>query len=283
MDFDIEFDLTDHLQDNWKDFRREFVPIYLKSHPEKSKIGAGLACGMTWTLTKGMQVDDIVMCPTGEGNYRIGKITGEYRFVQGEQLPHRRDVKWFDIYVAREDLSLGLKNATGSIGTISEISTYENEVSSFIAAEGGTLSPFEDKSIEEPSVFVLEKYLEDFLVANWAQTELGNSYQIFSDENGTGQQYATDAGRIDILALSKSGKELLVVELKKGRASDAVVGQVLRYMGYVSSELAAPNQKVRGVIIALEDDLKLRYALRMVPNVDFYRYEVNFKLAKVEV
>jgi RecB family endonuclease NucS len=43
---------------------------------------------------------------------------------------------------------------------------------------------------------------------------------------------------IDILAVSKDGTCLLVVELKRGRASDVVVGQALRYIGYVQDELA---------------------------------------------
>lgn len=85
---------------------------------------------------------------------------------------------------------------------------------------------------------------------------------------------------MDILAISKDKSQLLVVELKKGRASDAVVGQVLRYMGYVMAELAEPQQTVRGVIIALEDDTRLRRALAAVPNVDFYRYQISFKLQR---
>ena len=75
-------------------------------------------------------------------------------------------------------------------------------------------------------------------------------------------------------------KSLLVVELKRGRATDVVVGQVLRYMGYVKQELAEPAQTVKGVIIALEDDPKLRYALAAVPNIAFYRYKVSFQLVK---
>jgi len=46
-------------------------------------------------------------------------------------------------------------------------------------------------------------------------------------------------------------------------------------------ELAEPHQTVRGCIIALEDDLRLRRALRVTTNIDFYRYEVSFKLLKV--
>jgi len=41
-------------------------------------------------------------------------------------------------------------------------------------------------------------------------------------------QHATETGPLDILALRKYGSEFLVVELKKGRASDVVVGQILR-------------------------------------------------------
>jgi restriction system protein len=42
--------------------------------------------------------------------------------------------------------------------------------------------------------------------------------------------------------------------------------------------LAEPGQDVRGVIIAMEDDLRLRRALKVAPNIEFYRYEVSFKM-----
>jgi restriction system protein len=51
-------------------------------------------------------------------------------------------------------------------------------------------------------------------------------------------------------------------------------------MGYVQEELAEEHQDVRGVIIALEDDQRIRRALRMTPNIQFYRYEVSFRLVK---
>jgi restriction system protein len=83
---------------------------------------------------------------------------------------------------------------------------------------------------------------------------------------------------MDILAISKDKKELLVVELKKGRASDVVVGQIQRYMGFAQHVLAEVDQTVTGVIIGLESDLRLQRALSVIQNVTFYRYEVNFKL-----
>jgi restriction system protein len=139
-----------------------------------------------------------------------------------------------------------------------------------------------DKTVEDPSAFALEKHLEDFLVQNWTQTELGKEYDIFTEDGEpVGQQYATDTGPMDILAIKKDKSELLIVELKKGRASDAVVGQTLRYMGFAMQVLAEPNQKVRGVIIALEDDQRIRRALAAAPNIEFFRYQISFKLVKM--
>jgi restriction system protein len=43
----------------------------------------------------------------------------------------------------------------------------------------------------------MEKHLEEFLVHNWAQTELGKKYKIFEEDGEIiGQQYQTDTGPI---------------------------------------------------------------------------------------
>ena len=95
-----------------------------------------------------------------------------------------------------------------------------------------------------------------------------------------GRQYPSDTGPIDILAISKDKKELLVVELKRGRVTDTVIGQIQRYMGYVKDELAEDNQTVKGVIIGFEDDIKIHRALSVAPNIDFYTYKIQFNLEK---
>ena len=76
-------------------------------------------------------------------------------------------------------------------------------------------------------------------------------------------------------------KEHLVIELKRGRASDKVVGQILRYMGFVKDEVAKSNQKVRGLIIGLEDDLSLRRAISQVQGVDFNRYKNRIQISPI--
>ena len=54
-DFHIHQDLSGHLPSQWRDFNREFIPVYLKTHPEKSKVAAGLTCGAIWTVSESNQ------------------------------------------------------------------------------------------------------------------------------------------------------------------------------------------------------------------------------------
>ncbi len=236
---------------------------------------------MLWTIARGIDKGDIVISPDGQGSYYVGEITDNYSYHPGEILPHRRSVKWYSGNIKRKEMSTALQHSTGSIGTVSNISDYEEEIESLIGGHQPSAIVSTDESIEDPSVFALEKHLEDFLVQNWKHTKLGKEYDIYEEDGEpVGQQYPTDTGAIDILPISKDKKTLLVVELKKGRVSDIVVGQIQRYMGYVKDELAEKSQKVKGVIIALEDDIKIKRALSVTNNIEFYRYQVSFKLIK---
>jgi restriction system protein len=277
-DFGIHQDLTKKLPEEWRAFNKEFIPIYLTKYPDKSKITAGLACGAIWTVSKGIKKGDFVLCPDGSGQYRVGEVSGDYSYEPDKILPHRRAVQWLNVSIDRAVMSDALKNSAGSIGTVSDISRYHDEIEKLI---GGVSAPkliSTDETVEDPSAFAMEEHLEHFLVKNWAQTELGKEYDIYEEDGEIALQYQTDTGPLDILAISKDKKRLLVVELKKGRASDAVVGQTLRYMGFVQEVLAEEDQAVHGIIIALEDDQRIRRALAMVSNVRFCRYQVSFKL-----
>lgn len=280
-DFHIREDLTGKLPEEWREFNKKFIPVYLANNPDKSKVAAGLACGMTWTVARFLKKGDIVLSPDGAGHYHVGEVSGDYYYKEGDILPHRRPMHWFSHTISKADMSQQLQRSAGAIGTTCMLSDYAEEIEKLLS---GTTTPkliSTDETVEDPSAFALEKHLEDFLVQNWKHTELGKEYDIFEEDGEiVGQQYETDTGPVDILAVSKDRKSLLVIELKKGRASDVVVGQTLRYMGYVNEELAEEGQTVKGIIIALEDDQRIKRALSLTPNISFYRYQVSFKLVK---
>ena len=110
------------------------------------------------------------------------------------------------------------------------------------------------KSVEEfrEEVF-LEKDLEDYLEKNLDLIETGLK------KEGMGRQHSTVVGIIDLFARAKNG-DLVVIELKKGRASDKVFGQLCRYVGCITKHYADPKQTVRGYIIGSDIDEKLEYA-----------------------
>jgi len=281
VDFGLHQDLTGKFLNSWREFNKVFIPIYQDIFPQRKKVTAGLYCATIWVVSKWLKNGDIVVCPDGSGNYRVAEITGDYYYVENQFLPHRRPVKWLPNTFEKSQLSESLKSSMGSRTTYCDVTKYSEELERLIGATGGVEVSVNDNTVEDPIVFALEKHLEDFLVKNWNSTELGRDYTIYDEEGEiVGQQYPSDTGPIDVLAISKDKKTLLVVELKRGRVSDNVVGQIQRYMGFVKEELAEPNQTVKGVIIGLEDDLRIRRALSVTNNIEYYRYEVSFKLNK---
>jgi hypothetical protein len=69
-----------------------------------------------------------------------------------------------------------------------------------------------------------------------------------------------------------------VIELKRDKSSDAVVGQILRYIGWIKAHLAQPGESVEGLVVAARGEDKLHYALSAAPSVFFKSYEVEFRL-----
>lgn len=131
---------------------------------------------------------------------------------------------------------------------------------------------------EEHAAFALELHLEEFMEANWSSIDFGRPLRIWTDAEGEwGRQYGTGVGIIDFLCEDKASNELVVVELKRGKSSDHVVGQVLRYMGWVREHLAG-ERGVSGIVITHEYDDRVRYAVAELPRVEAWTYEVSFKL-----
>ena len=128
--------------------------------------------------------------------------------------------------------------------------------------------------------FALERHLHDYLYDNWESLSLAAQWDIYArpGEPEAGYEFATPIGRIDLLARHRTQPRWLVIELKRQASSDQVVGQVLRYIGWVKAHMAEAGDKVEGLIVAREGDHRLHYAVSAVPNLTFMSYEVQFHL-----
>lgn len=127
-------------------------------------------------------------------------------------------------------------------------------------AEGGVKPPITSVS--------LERDLRDFLA--------GNPHLIEKGLSVVGKEHdISGAGRADLVCKDKRGT-YVVIETKKGRESDQVVGQILRYIGGLRKE----GKKARGIIIVNEPDEKLDFAIEAVKDfITLKYYKVGFDLA----
>jgi restriction system protein len=278
-DFD---DLSQYKPLDQKNFIETLNPIFDKIHPNESKGKRGQTIGQIFRFANLVNIGDIIVMPkTDEGKVFIGEITSDYYYdkhpIAGCHYFHRRTVKWINT-IEYSNLSQSLRNSIGSIMTFFSISSHEEEIVRLLSSDGINTAVKEVSDIRE---FGMESHLEDFIIENWNNLKEFDDFEILREEGSIfGQQYVTPIGRIDILAKSKNGKEWIVIELKKGKTADAVTGQVLRYMGWISKNMVQEEETVRGIIISGENDEKLKYAISMIPNVAQYTYKVNFELHK---
>jgi hypothetical protein len=129
--------------------------------------------------------------------------------------------------------------------------------------------------------FAYEKDLQNYLAKHPDKIESG--LRLYEADGVTGIEYSAGGGRrIDLLCIDKD-KNLVVIELKVSRGHEQVSGQLLRYMGWIRSNLAEPDQKVRGIIVArnISEDLKL--SISVVPNTELFEYEMSVKLKRIEL
>lgn len=78
---------------------------------------------------------------------------------------------------------------------------------------------------------------------------------------------------------SQKTGDFLVVELKRtSETSDAAVGQIARYIGWIKENLAK-EKSVQGIIIAHSASEELRYAVKAISNCKFATYEVKFNIS----
>ena len=151
---------------------------------------------------------------------------------------------------------------------------------------GNSIAPKDDVGEDTPEEeeigsrkFAFERDLQNYLVQNLALLEPG--LKLYEDEDGafTGVEFPAGQRYIDILAVG-TDNAYVVIEAKVSRAYDRVVGQILRYMGWVKENLAG-EASVRGVIVASEISEDLILATSSVENIDLVEYEISFTLKSV--
>jgi hypothetical protein len=130
-----------------------------------------------------------------------------------------------------------------------------------------------------------EKALEETLVREWSRSAFARLGIELADPTRHGRpsrQVLTPVNAIDLLGFRADRRQWWVIELKHGRPTDEVVGQVSRYLGWVAEECARRGETATGAIVAREADAKLRYAVRANPRLTLWTWDDELKVSRVE-
>jgi len=243
-------------------------------------------CNSIWRFYNGISPGDVIIARRGTKKIiGIGIVTGTafYDEEKGkERVANLTDHFYSNfVNVKWEGKEIEFDKIIFSFYTIYEISEEK-----YRSLTKGTPPGEREEGVEQSTEFVLEKYLEDFIVTNF-DSIFRSQLELYRDSEGNiGQQYPVignegrEIGRIDILAKEPSTNSYVVIELKKGRESDKVVGQILRYMSWVKENLCQEGEDIKGLIICKDEDERLSYALKMVQNIIKVKfYNVNFRLS----
>jgi restriction system protein len=264
--------------------REELVAAVASTYPEKPAGTRGLYVNMLRAFYDDISPGDFVIARRGRRTLvAVGEVIKPAIYAPGKSPVHAHpnylEVKWlekprdkvFPLNVFPRHTLSGL--SADKYRALLEGSGIQPVVSD-------TPEAIEDRNAPINAEIILEKYLEEFIVSNF-ETIFKGKYKIYEEsEEVDGQQYRTEIGPIDILAIEPKAHSFVVIELKKGRPSDQVVGQILRYMGWVKMALCKDGQSVKGLIICHDPDPKLSYALEMTNNIDVRYYSASFKLGE---
>jgi restriction system protein len=262
-------------------------------YPDKPPPTRGLIVNMLWAFYHEIGLGDFVIARRGRKTLAAaGKVvrTGFYApgrnpFLASPDYSHHNflEVEW-----QTHPRDKGFEFIVFPMQTLTE--TSEDQYHKLLSDQplsdpNAVISPdgeLPSTEVIDKNAFILEKYLEDFIVSNFEMIFKGKLH-IYEDDEGAngGQQYKTDIGFIDILAVERESGSFIVIELKKGRPSDQVVGQILRYMGWVKKNLCKDGQDIKGLVICRDPDPKLSYALEMTNNIDLRYYNVSFNLREI--
>ena len=150
---------------------------------------------------------------------------------------------WYKSQIKTGQISVGIEQAQNN-----ESDLIENEVEDSIEARAS-----------------IERDLHDYLSQHLNQIDPTLAL------HAGGVEYQTEAGRVDILAVDKD-KNRVVIEIKAGKAKDSSLGQLLGYMGCLTTE----KKSVRGILVASEFDPRVVFACRGLPNIRLVKYSLNF-------
>jgi restriction system protein len=181
--------------------REQLANAVTSAYPDKPPATKSLFGNMLWVFYHEIVPGDLVIARRGRKVLAaVGKVVQSAVYAAGRNPaishPNFLEVEWQE-----QPRDKAFPNLVFPMHTLTEISEvqYRNLVED--SGIPPVIFPEPTEAIDQ-NAFVLEKYLEDFIVSNFGTIFKGKLHIYEDAEGADGQQYTTDIGPIDILAVA---------------------------------------------------------------------------------
>ena len=190
--------------------RQELAQAVASNYPEKPPGTKGLIANMIWAFYHEIGPGDSIIARKGRKTLAaVGKVTQSAIYSPGKNPytdhPNILGVSWQEL--PRDKVFPSIVFPMHTLAPVSD-----DEASKLLQDGPPSVHPEAPGEIEDRQAFELEKYLEDFIVSNF-QAIFKSDLKIYQDSEGNdGQQYDTEVGPIDILAVESKSKSFVVID-----------------------------------------------------------------------
>ena len=106
----------------------DFREIVIKEKNPSASATISNRAGQLFSFCCEMKKGDYVLIPSQRSRfYSLAKITGDYKYVEGETYPHRREIKIIKEIIKKESLSQSTQYSIGAFRTIFKVK-QEDEI-----------------------------------------------------------------------------------------------------------------------------------------------------------
>ena len=156
----------------YADSREKIKKALSSTYPDIKKGAIPQNAGVLFRFVSEIEVGDIVIYPSKDRVVNIGRVTGEHRYVEGDEheYPNHRSVEWLDSF-PRNEFSQSALNEIGSALTLFSVKSHPNEFLSkvgFSTASSEYLDSdadvVDDESVTESISHQAEQTTEDFII-----------------------------------------------------------------------------------------------------------------------
>lgn len=112
------------------------------------------------------------------------------------------------------------------------------------------------------------------LLANWDSAPWGKTHDVLEARFEAGRE--EDPLYLRVVARNRGGTELLVICTSGAEESFPMISKVVLHMGTLMTKV--PNMRVTGALVVRSAKPRLQAALRAVPEIELYSFDLPFQL-----